>query len=194
MSKNAMKRRYQYMSFTDGTTPVQIVHTRKPEQRGLAGMITSKAFPDRIALIADDQLLEVLNADFACLGAAASGNLYRLVMEREVFFDFKRGSAMARLIVFHELGHYVHGDLKKGFTSESYDESRAKAAQGNTVLHMELAADQYAADYLGCDIAVKGLQELRAATEARWAGNEEIDQNELTVALSELDARIAALR
>ena len=182
------------MSFTDGTAPIQIVHTRKPGQYGLAGMITSKSFPDRIALIADDQLLEVLNADYACLGAAASGNLYRLVMEREIFFDFKRGSAMARLIVFHELGHYVHGDLKKGLTSESYDESRAKAVQDNTVLQMELAADQYAADCLGRDVAVKGLQELRAATEARWAGNEEIDQKELAVSLSELDARIAALR
>ena len=133
----------------------------KPIQYGLAGMVVSKLFDIKIPLIIDEKVLNDSDAVIATLAVDQDRALPRIYMERELFYGLKRGEPMARMTVFHELGHFVHGDLPSVFSSKEYDEDRINNAVSGDVLKAELDADAFAAAYLGTEMVIDGLVALK---------------------------------
>ena len=167
---------------------IQVLHLRKPIRLGLAGMVSSKQFDDNIALVVDES--GVIDFDFACLGYAADGTAPRILMTREIFYDFKRGSNMARMIVFHEIGHYCNKDhFNRAGSGEDANTARIQTVNSGGVDSKEVAADQYAARYLGTDAVVAGLREIRQEIQRRY-GTGEYDAESYNAAIKELDLRM----
>ena len=172
------------MSFGKKDQRIDIFHLSKPQKNGIAGLIESKQFKDKIGMIVDDDLQTNYNADFACLVTSKNGIAPRIVMERSIFWGLKRGDAMSRFIIFHELGHYYHKDLDDGFNSEKYDAERINNVEQGKILKNEAAADDFAENYLGKDTSVKALKELYNQVVA-------MDGNEM--AATEISLRLRSL-
>ena len=147
--------RYQEMSFGKKQKRISLIHMNKPIQNGIVGLVTSRMFSDKIAIIIDNIPDEECDRDFACLACGKNGSVPRIIMSREVFYDIKRGKPYARFILLHELGHYFH---QHHLIQNKYrDEERAELASNDEASEEEIKADLFAAEYLGIEKAVEGL-------------------------------------
>ena len=144
-----MKRKYTVLPFGKNEKRISVVLCRKPMQNGLSGMVCGKALGQNIAIVLDKPTSGEADCLYASLERMRNGT-FSVRMTREIIHGLRRGGAMARTCLFHELGHYFRKHLDApGFQSESYDEERYRLASEGEVLHLELEADATAADYLG---------------------------------------------
>jgi len=180
-----MKRTINRMSFGKNDKRIDIFHLTKPQKNGIAGLIESKQFKDKIGMIVDDDLQTNYDADFACLVTSKNGIAPRIIMERRIFLGLKRGDAMSRFIIFHELGHYYNKDINESFNSEKYDAERINYVEQGSILKNEAAADDFAVEYLGRDTSIKGLNELY---------DQVISANENEMAATEITLRLRSLK
>ena len=91
-------------------------------------------------------------------------------------------------IIFHELGHLRNGDLTNGnFTFEKYHDERTNKVQEKHIIPMEIAADDFAVEYIGSVRVVSGLKEIKRKAET-YVGYENVD-----LAVWELEERIKRL-
>ena len=183
-----MKNKICWMSFGKKKDRITIVHMNKPIRHGLVGMVVSKLFDVKIPLIIDEKALDDSGAVIASLAVDKDRTLPRIYMEREVFYGFKRGEPMARMTVFHELGHLVHGDLSSEFISKDYDEERKSIAETGDVLKVELDADAFAAEYLGTETVVAGLVALKKKIIDEY-GYDEIPLKEIEQRIKRLEMK-----
>ena len=180
-----MKTKINRMSFGKKKNRIDVFHLNKPWKNGLAGMITSNLFQETVGIVVDEVLLSKNEADYACLGVSENGIAPRIVMTNDIFYDFKRGCPMARLVVFHELGHFIHGDLNESFHTASYDAERINIASQGKVIDVEVEADDFAVKYLGVDMVLSGFSALY----------NQVAQNEgAELALSEIKTRISIIK
>ena len=180
-----MKNKICWMYFGKKRDRIRVVHMNKPINLGLAGMVTSKLFSNNIPIVVDETKMSELDAYLACFAVGREGVAPCIYMDRELFYEMKRGSSMARMILFHELGHYVNGDINPGYNEKIYEKEREELAQSGKVANAELLADAFAAKYLGKKIAVLGLIALKEK------GIEEYGEDQL--AIKELERRIEIL-
>ena len=183
-----MKMKYSTMHFGTKKNKIRIVHLNKPIKNGVAGLIVSPLFPEPVGFFADDAARSDLDYALGCLAGGESGKAACVRLERDVFYDFKRGRPYARMILFHELGHHYHKDLV-GLDAESYDATRFKTAETGKVMEMELKADAFAASYLGRAVALAGLEEIKTLI-LQTRG----DRTDIRMAVFELDERIRFLQ
>ena len=182
---------YNVMRFGPKKRRIKIVHLKKPVTKGLAGLIESNLFPQRIAMVVDSRPLEDLNYNYMCLNYIGGREHVEIWMERDAFFGIKRGEPMARMSLFHELGHHYLGHLKDDTEEmEAYDKARVQAVKTGQVIQAELDADQFAVDYLGRVYVIRGISDLRSVLASEEVNNEE----DKALALKELDLRIAKLQ
>ena len=97
---------YNVMRFGPKKRRIKIVHLKKPVTKGLAGLIESNLFPQRIAMVVDSRPLEDLNYNYMCLNYIGGRERVEIWMEPDIFYGIKRGDPMARTSLFHELGHH----------------------------------------------------------------------------------------
>ena len=155
-------------------------------------MVCGKALGQNIAIVLDKPTSDEADCLFASLERMHNGT-YSVRMTSEVLHGLRRGDAMARTCLFHELGHFLCKHLETpGFKSENYDEERYRLASKGDVLHLELAADAAAADYLGIAVVVEGLAALCDKLNGFYIA-EAFDPEAVTVAVQELNLRIVAL-
>ena len=170
---------------------ITLVHLKKPVQKGLAGMVRSKLFPNDIPLVIDTRPINEWDYSFMCLSHALGSEQTSIWMEREFFLGIKRGEPMARTSLFHELGHNYHKHFRQSIEAmEAYDEARKKCVINGQVIQDELDADQFAVDYLGRDYVVRGLSALKDELTSRI---ENTDYEENEISLKELELRIIKL-
>lgn len=120
-----MKLKYNRMYFGSKKNRITFVHLNKPWKLGLAGMVTSPLFEEKIAVAVDNTPMDEADYDYACLACNRDGKSPRILMIPRVFYDIKRGSAEARTILLHELGHYRNGDISVGKLSPRIFEMKA---------------------------------------------------------------------
>ena len=187
-----MKRKYTVLPFGKKEKRISVVLCRKPMQNDLSGMVCGKALCQNIAIVLDKPTSDEADCLFASLERMHNGT-FSVRMTSEVLHGLRRGDAMARTCLFHELGHFLCKHLETpGFKSENYDEERYRLASKGDVLHLELEADEAAADFLGIAVVVEGLAALRE--KLKGSLNEgTFDPEEVAVAVKELNLRIAAL-
>lgn len=182
-----MPIKYSRMYFGKGKGRICVVHITKPNKTGFAGMVTSKMFNDNIAIIVDRSDPIQRDFDFSCLAFSKGGTVPRIMIQEDLFYDFKRGTDEARTILLHEIGHYANGD----HGHEHYDDNRLETAQMGSVLEMEIRADFFAADYLGYDIVLCGLKALKKRILSFLSDESTSDAYQSTIA--ELAARTSLI-
>ena len=154
------------MHFGKKPTSIVIGYFKKPRKhrKGLIGIVGSPLFSEKVPLMIDPRDPKDRDYDYACVSVSPGGEHPRIMMDREIFYGFLRGDAMARFTLFHEIGHYANGDLRNpDFTSSSYDNMRQEAIENGTVLEMELKADLFAEKLIGKDKSVEALTDLASA-------------------------------
>ncbi len=178
-------------TYGKGDNSIEIICLGIPMEKGLVGMATSRLFRENIALVVDYDPVEGLDYDFACLAHYKSGDHYAVHMEETIYKGIKSQDAMALTTLFHELGHYYHNDFKNPDYLKTYDEQRNLSVLHGIANDHELIADGFAVDYLGTEIVIKGLQDLKKATLERF--DNECDPESFKLNQKELQYRIDAL-
>lgn len=107
---------------------------------------------------------------------------------REGFYDFLKGSALARMTVFHEIGHIAFQDCLDPLKLEQ----RKKYVRDGTVSEREVRADKFAADFLGVQLVIKALEKLKAEMRQKYSDEEYADEVEIVE--QELALRIKELQ
>ena len=189
-----MKLDYQTMSFGKKGRRITITHLRKPIQYGLASMASSKLFRQNIPLVIDDHANDRFDYDFACLAYSPDVDAVRILMDENIFYGIKRGEAMSRTVLFHEMGHYYHRHMRSSREeAEAYDAKRMQMVSEGKVIRNELDADAFAAEYLGNALVVQGLTDLKKAL-VRHIESGFYDEESGQASVRELELRIAILR
>ena len=187
-----MKRKYTVLPFGKKGKRISVVLCRKPMRNDLSGMVCGKALGQNIAIVLVKPTSDETDGLFASLERMHNGT-YSVRMTSEVLHGLRRGDAMARTCLFHELGHFLCKHLEApGFKSENYDEERYRLASEGEVLHLELEADAAAADYLGIAVVAEGLAALCDKLKKSLI-TDAFDTESAAVAMQELNLRIAAL-
>ena len=174
------------MKFGKGNKRISLLHMRRPFGIGIGGMVTSPMFKEQIPIIVQKQDDSDEEFKLAYLGVGKSGLLPRIVMSEEVFYDIKRGKPYARMILMHELGHFVRKDHL--LPKDKRDEERTSLSASGQVSEEELGADAFAVEYLGLETVKQGFVELRKIIETISKDYDGADS-----ALREIDLRLNAL-
>ena len=180
--------RYQTMHFGKKKNKISLIHMNKPLKGGLAGMVSSSIFNENIAIIVDETPEELRDYDFACLACGENGAAPRVMMTREIYYDIKRGKPYARMILFHELGHYYNKDLS--VHNPERDAERVKLTSEGTVSNEETNADAFAVNYLGTKNVILGLETLQQIIESKY---KDYDSDNVITTINELKMRVQHL-
>ena len=156
-------------------------------------MAASKRFSATPALVVDDSLLA--EGIPGRLSATPGKPLVKVELTREMFYGIKQNRKIARVTLFHELGHYFHNHYQDGkLDTEEYLWDRYEAAKAGGVLQLEQEADQFAAEYLGTEYTCEGLRELVAYTKEQYEKGIVTDEEETELSVAELERRIDLLK
>ena len=188
-----MKRQFMTIPFGKGEKRIVVTLCRKPMQKGLAGFVRGKSLSGKLALIVSSLPAALSGFDFAAL-ADYGGDVYGIVMTPEIFHGIRRGDALARTCLFHELGHVQQRHASQPHPDYSADDlERYRLASEGTVSPQELKADAFAAAYLGSACVAEGLSAIRAY-QAQRIFDPAYDREAVEVAVRELDRRSAELQ
>lgn len=175
---------YQTISYGEGKEKIELTLLDNLMEQKLGGMISSPMFSENIAIVVEDNP-ETIDYDFACLGYAKEKTAPRVMMKSEFFDDLKRATSESRTILFHEIGHYFNNDI---LTNEgNSDEEREKLVLNNKVSEKEVSADAFAVKYLGKDVVIDGLRNLKQRIFT------EFDEYDGLLSAMEIDMRISKI-
>ena len=166
-----------------GGAKIEVLLLNEAMEDVLLGMVSSPLFREDIAIALDSRGDIAYN--FACLGLMADGSKPRIYIIPELVEKLKAGDAEAKMILFHEVGHYVHKD----YLVPQEEKDRVARAMDDHVEERELAADDFAAEYLGRDTVIEGLGMLFARMKKEYK-----DAPEAEIAIREVALRIAYQR
>lgn len=154
-----MSREFSSMRFGKGANSLEICLERKVRKSGFAGFVTSTRFRESITIIVNDALLDEHNVRCGYITVRKDGTNPIIILENRTFNEIKRGVPTARLLLFHEIGHYCCGHLDCPPELETEFERRNDYAEQNGVSPEELEADNFAVEYLGADYVAWALQD-----------------------------------
>lgn len=180
--------RYQTMHFGKKKNRISLIHMNKPLKGGLVGMVSSSIFNENIAIIVDETPEELRDYDFACLACGENGLAPRVMMTKEIYYDIKRGKPYARMILFHELGHYYNKDLS--VHNPERDAERVKLTSEGTASIEEIKADAFAVNYLGVKNVILGLETLQQIIESKY---KDYDSDSVVTTINEIKMRVQHL-
>lgn len=185
-----MSRKWRYMIFRNGKRTIQISYTKRVKKGVLAyiGQAKSEMF-GKINLVIDHREEASKVYDLACSGCLPGDDGFSwILMDEALFYGFLQGSALARMTVFHEIGHIVFGD----YLHPLQPEERKMFVLKGTVSEREIRADKSAANYLGSELVIKALEEMMIETKRKYPEEEYAD--DVDIVIQELALRIAELK
>lgn len=178
----------QTISFGEGKEKIELTLLESLMDLKLGGMISSPMFNENIAIVVEDNP-ETIDYDFACLGYTKEKTAPRVMMKSTFFEDLKRGTSESKMILFHEIGHYSNGDI---LTNDgNNDAEREVLVADNKVSEKELKADAFAVAYLGKDVVITGLEDLKKRILRDYA---DYDKDSILITTKEIDIRISHIR
>ena len=177
---------YQTISFGEDKEKIELTLLDSLIELKLGGMISSPMFNENVAIVVEDNP-ETIDYDFACLGYTKEKTAPRVMMKSTFFEDVKRGTPESRMILFHEIGHYSNGDI---LTNDGNDAEREALVADNKVSEKELKADAFAVAYLGKDVVITGLEDLKKRILKEFA---DYDEESIRITIKEIDIRIACI-
>ncbi len=181
------------MRFGSGDREIAITVLAESEEYGLAGAVEGKLLPGMVAIKQDNTPRADRKYDVAALQITKQGSDAAISLELEICEKLKDGESLALFAVFHELGHYVHGHALRRTNNSDYEENRKALAREGTAHPNELEADAFAAEYLGTDRAISGLEELKkyAADDCQ---TDKWDPEDIDTMFQEINIRIEKLK
>jgi len=172
-------------AFNFGENKIELLLLDESMEKGLGGMVSSEMFNENIAIVIEDNP-ETIEYDFACLGYTKEKTVPRVMMKSNFFEELKRGTPESRMILFHEIGHYLNQDI---LTNEgNADEEREALVTENKVSEKEIKADAFAVAYLGRETVIAGLEALKVRILAEYA---DCDEESIRITVKEIDLRIS---
>lgn len=180
---------YDTMSYGIGDNKIELLLTKEPIDVGdksLVGMATSPRFPKRVGLVLDRNAEDKRDYDFAALSFGAEKTPF-IYLEQIILDGLRDRTSEALTIVFHEIGHYIHGHKAKN-VQERYAE-RVSTLNSGMVLKSELEADRFALEYLGKDEVLSGFEALQMRMRERYTEEAGYDIESLNMAIDELEKR-----
>lgn len=182
-----MARKWRFMSFKTADSTIRISYMKK-ETKGPLGYIgkAESALFGEISLVIDRRPEIDRQYDLAC-SLNVPGRSW-VVMDRTVFYGFLQGSPLSRMTVFHEIGHSNYKDQ----SNKNETEARKSHVLEGQVSEKELKADRFAADFLGTDVTIQGLEALIDDMAEKFT--EDYDLSDIEIAKQEILLRIKALQ
>lgn len=167
---------------------IEVLLLHEPMENILLGMVSSPILPNNIALVIDYNLDS--DGDIAGIGYNHDGTNPQIHMIPEIAEHLKKGTDEAKLILFHEIGHYANKDYlsSKSNKDYGYDKLRVDATEKGYVKESELTADDFAAEYIGKDTIINGLHQLLLRTKESCSRYPE--SSYVAFAIKEIELRI----
>lgn len=178
----------QTISFGEGEEKIELTLLESLMDLKLGGMISSPMFNENIAIVVEDNP-ETIDYDFACLGYTKEKTAPRVMMKSTFFEDLKRGTSESKMILFHEIGHYANNDMLTNMGNA--DKEREALVVKNKVSEKEIKADAFAVAYLGEDVVVTGLEDLKKRIIKDYA---DYDEESIRITIKEIDIRISHIK
>ena len=178
----------QTISFGEGKEKIELTLLESLMDLKLGGMISSPMFNENIAIVVEDNP-ETIDYDFACLGYTKEKTVPRVMMKSEFFDDLKHGTSESKMILFHEIGHYANNDMLTNMGNA--DKEREALVVKNKVSEKEIKADAFAVAYLGEDVVVTGLEDLKKRIIKDYA---DYDEESIRITIKEIDIRISHIK
>ena len=180
--------------FGSGEKELRLYLLPSPIEKNVVGMVECNLFPDRIGLAVDPRLENERNYDYACLRYVKGCDVCTVYMEDRVYQGLKNDGNMERMILLHELGHFFyHHHVNKATSTSQLDQLRLDAINSGKIFNDEKQADEFAADYIGLQAAIDGLEQLKQECAEKY-GNGEYNPDEVALSIKELELRIQHLR
>lgn len=176
--------------FGSGDDAIELTLHRQPGEFDVVGTLASRHFGHEVYLMQwpDDRLSTEGAFTHAC--TAAVDGICGVMMRESLIASLRLGGGLAEMVLLHELGHYVHGDVDRAKEPPG-DAERVRLIQQGKVLQEELDADAFAAEYLGKDAVASALAELKQLITQKYKGRDEWDQDGVNMGIQELEMRIA---
>lgn len=180
-------------TFGSGDSTIKLTLYPQPGESNVVGTLISKRFPHEVYLMqwADDRLSAGGEFCYAC--TAAVDGICAVMMRESLIASLRLGDGLAEMVLLHELGHYVHGDVDRA-KAHLADDERVRSIQQGKVQQEELDADAFAAEYLGKNAVASALTELKQLRTQKYKGKEEWEQDSVNIGIQELELRISSLR
>lgn len=182
MSKNYIFRKYENNNKTiDGPYVQALVGEIIDRKTNKVVLIILRCFPESMVPV---QTCSLMNEYFD----KETNQHFGIVLINDRFYKevYLKEPAITRAIIYHELGHFIHGDLKR--MTIFYSEKRKKAISESKVTAEELKADYFASKEVGVRQVIKSLEFQKSFR------NSCINDKNYNLAIKEFDLRIAELK
>ena len=183
-------------TYRSGDKEITVFFMDQPDKDdGLAGYVSGSGLPYEAILCVDPRPEEERGFyEFAAIVKNDKLGKSVVLLDEERFRGIKDNSAPAMFMLFHELGHCIYDPVQRDpAVAKKYHRDREKAIAAGEVIKEERMADEIAADYLGSDVAIEGLEWLLKLDEERVATGL-FDMETAEISMKELRLRIQNLR
>lgn len=189
---NEMKSR----TYRNGDKVITVFFMEKPSKDdGLAGYVSGSGLPYEAILCVDPRPVEERSFyEFAAVVKSDKLGKAVILLDEERFQGIKDNSSPSVFILFHELGHYIYNPVQKEpDEAKKYHYDRVAILSTGKVIKEERVADEIAANYLGSEVAIEGLEWLLKLNEER-AQTGLFDLVTAEISIKEIRLRIQNLR
>lgn len=154
-----MAREYTVMRFGKRKKKIELCLERRIRKNSYAGLIISNFFREEIVILVDDSRLDGYCIRRGYISALEDGTHPKIILDTDSFNGIKQGVIADRFLLFHEIGHYCCGHLTNPPELEAEFSKRIACLENDEVSADEVAADCFAAEYLGPEQVILVLQE-----------------------------------
>ena len=186
----------QSRTYRNGEKEITVFFMEQPDKDdGLAGYVSGSGLPYEAILCVDPRPEEERSFyEFAAIVKSDKLGKAVVLLDEERFRGIKDNNSVAMFMLFHELGHYIYDPIQRDpAVAKKYHIDREEAIADGKVIKEERIADEIAADYLGYDVVLKGLEWLLKLGEERTATGL-FDLETAEISMKEIRLRIQNLR
>ena len=185
----------QSRTYRNGEKEITVYFQEQPDKDdGFAGYVSGSGLPYEAILCVDPRPEEERSFyEFAAIVKNDKLGKSLVLLDEERFRGVQDNNPVAMFMLFHELGHYIYNPIQRDpAVAKKYHSEREEVVATGKVIKEERIADEIAADYLGYDVVIEGLEWLLKLDEERVAtGLYDLETAEIS--MKEIRLRIQSL-
>ena len=183
-------------TYSNGKKEITVFFMDQPDaDDGFAGYVSGNGLPYEAIMCVDHRPPEERSFyEFAAILKNDKLEKSVVLLDDEMFQGIKNNSSVAMFMLFHELGHCIYDPIQKeSAVAKKYHHDREEAIRAGKVIDEERIADEIAAEYLGYEAAIEGLEWLLRLDEER-AASDLFDLETAEISMKEIKLRIQNLQ
>lgn len=162
----------QSRTYLNGEKEITVFFQEQPDKEdGFAGYVSGSGLPYEAILCVDPRPEEERSFyEFAAIVKNDKLGKSLVLLDEERFRGVQDNNPVSMFMLFHVLGHYIYDPIQRDpAAAKKYHGDREKAITDGKLIKEERIADEIAADYLGYDVVIEGLEWLLKLDEERVA-------------------------